>query len=983
MEDLEIIDGDTPSPTYSKNKIALILDVENSILNQLITLDNQKNFLLNFFKDLNSEVITLINGNQKIPYYQLDILLNSLSDSFKDYSSYPFPFLWRKNLSEVISQESILERMKNTFESFKLIDSETMVNKILNLKNIINNNYRFFNQSLLEAFNNFISKQSSSIILSLKQIFEVFNNTNTKSKYNYIIILTDGTIKEKSYNLHNLISKAKENNITIITILLKKEKNIIRKKFYTEFPKDMDKNLKNLFDVSSKVNYKNPLARQFIKKNWDFPKESEGTLLFESNLEDLKEFTDNFKKTRDEDYEIIIDDFNLKNFVHFKFKFDTKNQIFGTCWANAYSEAIFLANKRVLGRKTESFETYRENLIKYACCKKDDGCNFKSQRVRKYFRDNCMRFEKILSEKEVQNALMKGRFVICHFNINDVQWDNFCDFFEKHKDEVLNKKDINKNMDPIKRDTSGHAILLVEWNKDYLKFLNSWGSNWANKGTFKVKNGDVLASYYTDDVAEFYDIFYKLEDLSKEEKSYYSKNVEFVCEMFDKLGEISMEKIINHYNNLSDELFKCKKCLNKSKVDYYITTIKNGLHEVKCPSCDYSGVAEGKLRELLILKNIMHDGNEDFDLNYEEKDYIDIRRVPFHKEYPKNFDNESDICTIGLENLKQKKIDSLFDKKLNSVIWLEDNIFITAGTGEILVFELNLDPKNPRFLCLMEKSLPNEDIFTLCSLQSNNLIATGGKYLRILKINYEINYLTFEKSFKTNKNINKIVLIEKANSQDLKKMAVCDQTGNIGIYDIAQGEVYFSFNKKCHGSSINSILYIEEEDIIVSGCNKENCLCFWEIKEKDLNRINDEIIKAYPVYNNSLSNIEENLLVGELNGIRVFKHENRVIINSFFFENGEFGSIFVIKHIENDYFICGRAFGFCSIFRKRYFSIRKVNIFRNNNLRASNEKYDFDNDIYYITDICCVKTSDKTGYILVTSGDKTLKIYEYEINNKK
>ena len=989
--------GDEPFPTtYSRNKIGLILDVENSILNQLISSDKEKNFLLNFFKDLNSIVITLINGNQKIPYYPLDNFLKSSTDSLKDYyysnNSYSldsvrnfFPLFGKASISEIITLENYVERIKNSLGSFGLIDSEMMIYDILNLKDIMSKNYSHFNQSFLGAFDHFISQRSSPIILSLTHILKLFSKSNTKSKFNYIIIITDGKIKENSYNMHKIVNKAKEDNITIITILLKKDKNGIRKKFYTEFPKDMDKNLKNLFDVSSKVNYRNPLARQFIKKNWDFPKDKEGTLLFETNLENLKEFADNFKKTKDEDYEIIIDDLNLKNYVHFKFKFHTKNQIFGTCWANAYSEAIFLANKRVLGRKIKSYETYRENLIKYACSKYDDGGEIYLPRVEKYFKDNGLHFEKI-TEKEVQDAMMKGRFVICHFSINDVQWDNFCNFFRKHKDETLTKEEINKKMDPNKKETSGHAVLLVEWNKDYLKFLNSWGYNFAKSGTFKVKNGDVLASYYTDDVAEFFDIYYTVEDLSKEEQKYYSKNVDFVCEILDNLGEITMEKIINHYNNLSNEFFKCKKCSNKSKIDYYITSIEDGLHKVKCPGCDYFSEAEGKLKELLILKNIMQDGNDDFDLNYEEKDYIDIRRVPFHKNFSKNFDNESDLCTIGLENIKQKNIESLFDKKLNSVIWLENNIFMAAGSGEILVFRFDLNHENTNeFLCMMEKSFPDDDILTLCNLNCNNLIATGGKNLKILKINYEINYLTLEKTFEKNKGINKIVLIEEENSPEVKWMAVCDKMGNIGIYTIIEDEdeVYFYFNNKCHNSSIDCILYIPEDDMLVSGSNKERKLCFWEIQSLSIKRINKYEIVAFPIHNNSLSNIKEYLLVGELNGVRVFKHENRGIITTFFLENGEFGGVFSIKHIQDDYFICGRAFGFCSIFRKRYFSIRKINIFRNNNLRSSNDEYDFDKDNYYITDICCVKTSDNDGYILTTSADRTLKVYEYEIELKK
>ena len=164
--------GDEPFPTtYSRNKIGLILDVENSILNQLISSDKEKNFLLNFFKDLNSIVITLINGNQKIPYYPLDNFLKSSTDSLKDYyysnNSYSldsvrnfFPLFGKASISEIITLENYVERIKNSLGSFGLIDSEMMIHDILNLKDIMSKNYSHFNQSFLGAFDHFISQRS-------------------------------------------------------------------------------------------------------------------------------------------------------------------------------------------------------------------------------------------------------------------------------------------------------------------------------------------------------------------------------------------------------------------------------------------------------------------------------------------------------------------------------------------------------------------------------------------------------------------------------------------------------------------------------------------------------------------------------------------------------------------------------------------------------------------------------------------------------
>ena len=72
-----------------------------------------------------------------------------------------------------------------------------------------------------------------------------------------------------------------------------------------------------MFEISSKVIDKNPFARQFVKKDWDFPEEGQGTLLFESDVEDLNYYIDNIKKAYNEGIEIKIDTINLERLIHF------------------------------------------------------------------------------------------------------------------------------------------------------------------------------------------------------------------------------------------------------------------------------------------------------------------------------------------------------------------------------------------------------------------------------------------------------------------------------------------------------------------------------------------------------------------------------------------------------------------------------------------------------------------------------------------
>ena len=65
---------------------------------------------------------------------------------------------------------------------------------------------------------------------------------------------------------------------------------------------------------------------------------------------------------------------------------------------------------------------------------------------------------------------------------------------------------------------------------------------------------------------------------------------------------------------------------------------------------------------------------------------------------------------------------------------------MAGGSDGIYAFEIN----NNSFKFLMEKNFYDDEILTLCDLKEYDLIAAGGKNLKIFKINYEINYLKLE-----------------------------------------------------------------------------------------------------------------------------------------------------------------------------------------------------------------------------------------------
>jgi len=355
---------------------------------------------------------------------------------------------------------------------------------------------------------------------------------------------------------------------------------------------------------------------------------------------------------------------------------------------------------------------------------------------------------------------MKGRFVVCIFALTDQQWINFSNFYDEHGREVLDQDTINAYCQKESVPTDGgHAVLLIEVGENYLKFLNSWGSNFADGGTFKVQNINVLTSINGIE-PKFYDIFFYEKDLIKEETEFYAKNIDFIREYLSSFDNISIEEIKNHLNNLYDSLYTCNNCTINLKLDEFKIYKKNGLYEMKCPVCNLSSVAEGVLREFLILRDFMYDGNKDFDINFQENKYLDIRRVELHNDI--NVKNESDNCSIGRKKLIEVNnnkniysIDSPFKHKVNGVISLGNGYLTAFSSDKILIYHLLGEIQ-----LLITKTFPNDKILSICDLKlsNNNLIAIGGKSLSIFKINYSrrrLEPISFT-AYKENKNITMI-----------------------------------------------------------------------------------------------------------------------------------------------------------------------------------------------------------------------------------
>ena len=331
-----------------------------------------------------------------------------------------------------------------------------------------------------------------------------------------------------------------------------------QKRFYNEIQSNFDEGAKFLFNISSKLNYHNNIIKFFIKKNWDIPLNGICKLFIEiNNSEDLNQFINLINESIDKNESVenvnkIIGDSLLESIIDKNYigQFKSEEQEDGRCWAYSLSAVIYLASCRVFGRKIEKFD----NILKKI--KEKEKVNNNSERkkgrntfkiAKKYLEDFKLRGEEI-NATEARKAVMKGRPCLCRFYLDGNQWHNFFKFFEKNPKGILTEDIINeKSKEKIDETGGGHAVVLIEIEENCLKFLNSWGKDWADKGYFRIKNEKVLKKL------KFMDIFWDETDLTNEEKNSYNNNyLRFIKQASNYLS--------NSYIDIAEELKKDVEC---------------------------------------------------------------------------------------------------------------------------------------------------------------------------------------------------------------------------------------------------------------------------------------------------------------------------------------------------------------------------------------------------------------------------------------
>ena len=412
---------------------------------------------------------------------------------------------------------------------------------------------------------------------SIEKATKLFEDTASKISIDkkLLFILSDGEPNDgKSTDrarIDDAVSKLTAANVTVVSCFITESTQITPRRLYSKMEPDWDPSAKFLFSLSSPLQTQSLPRTIFVKHGWIIDITNNETYLFlqvnhPDNMREACEVARNVVCCQDALSDLLAS-VDLGVYINQKVAgFGAKEQKGGTCYANASAAVLDLSMRRILGREggyPDFYELRREFIKRYGTEGVADILCVLHEMCPKY-RLQC----KQVDLKGAMEAITAKRPVVTTFWLTDDEWRSFSEFFKSKPTGILTKKEIDITARPPNARTGdGHAVVLTSFNSECLRLMNSWGVGWADQGFFKVQNADVLE-------LQFIDVFWTLEDLTEEEKSYYEKH-----------GSQVARRLMNSYQALQRAEYTCPNCSRPSPVMEFTGTL---LPAAKCPRCSRS-----------------------------------------------------------------------------------------------------------------------------------------------------------------------------------------------------------------------------------------------------------------------------------------------------------------------------------------------------------------------------------------------------------
>ena len=386
-----------------------------------------------------------------------------------------------------------------------------------------------------------------------------------------LFVLSDGVPTDGGKNDSAAIKKAAtrlENaGVTVVGCFVTQSKTIQPKQMFSKMNTNWDSGSKFLFSLSSTITTQSIPRTMFVKRDWSIDFENNETRLFlqvnhPDHLRDACDLARNVVCSQ-EALSDLLADVDLDVYINQSVRdYEAQEKQEGhTCYAHASATVLHLTMKRIHGPENDvpTFVELKDEMI--------GKFGKEAYSITKALDEMCENYNlryKPVDVKGAMEAVASSRPVIATFKLNRDEWGRFKEFFITNGKGILTEKEINVAR-PSNPKRFGHAVVLTSFNSEYLRLLDSRGSDWADKGFIKVQNADVLGF-------QFYDVYWEIEDLNEKEKTSFK-------ELGSKRAKWLMETLPSLQRD--DYTVKCPIC----RVDSPVKDFTGNLLQAKCPKC--------------------------------------------------------------------------------------------------------------------------------------------------------------------------------------------------------------------------------------------------------------------------------------------------------------------------------------------------------------------------------------------------------------
>ena len=404
----------------------------------------------------------------------------------------------------------------------------------------------------------------------------VLMRTNEVSCHKKVLfVLSDGEPRDGAIDdlvkRNEAVSNLTDAEVNVVGCFVTDSTTIEPRRLYSEMKPEWQEGAQFLFSLSSILTTQSIPRTMFVKRKWSIEVKNNETRLFlqVNHPKHLREACKLARKvvcSKEALSELLadvyIDDVYINRSVR-DYDYEAQaEQVEDTCYAHASATVLHLTMRRIHGPENDvpSFVELKDEMI--------GKFGKEAYSITKALDEMCENYNlryKPVDLEGAMEAVASSRPVIATFKLNHDEWGRFKEFFITNGKGILTKKEIDITARPSNPKRFGHAVVLTSFNSEYLRLLDSRGSDWADNGFIKVQNADVLGF-------KFYDVYWEIEDLNEKEKT-------SLKELGSKRAKWLMETLPSLQRD--DYTVKCPIC----RVDSPVKDFTGNLLQAKCPKC--------------------------------------------------------------------------------------------------------------------------------------------------------------------------------------------------------------------------------------------------------------------------------------------------------------------------------------------------------------------------------------------------------------